>query len=513
MVVSGNDPLESFLKSIQVVKNPLESNFRKVVNNLEHCFNGVVKNGNLNGLADDTNVEQLVAQLNGKKSGQHVVISGDDREKGKVPIKIFLGILTEKCGSNDRINFSFSRDGVEKVKVNMSKRGLKERYGSDNAANGDGNSYGNCLYFEVALSFLINGFVKAFPSPLKAEKNGLSHFPKFDVGVQDHECKNTDYEASIPPVNQFDHFKALKSVLGGKRFFQELDRDGDGQITLEDLEIAMRKRKLPKRYAQEFMQHTRSYLFLKSFGWKQFLSLMEQKEPTILRAYTCLCLRKSGTLQKSEILASLENSGLPVNEDNAVAMMRFLNADTEECIFYRHFRNFMLLLPSDRLQEDPWSLSTIDQQSIRSEAAADVAVPPPVEIPAGSVLKSALAGGLSCALSTALMHPVDTVKLPQLGVRALYRGSIPAILGQFSSHGLRTGICEASKFVLVNVALTLPDIQVQSVASFCGTFLGTAMRILCGVLKQRLQAGLSDNVREAIVGKQRAACAEMVCDP
>lgn len=40
-----------------------------------------------------------------------------------------------------------------------------------------------------------------------------------------------------------------------------------------------------------------------------------------------------------------------------------------------------------------------------------VAVPPPVEIPAGNVLKSALAGGLSCALSTALMHPVDTVKV------------------------------------------------------------------------------------------------------
>lgn len=80
---------------------------------------------------------------------------------------------------------------------------------------------------------------------------------------------------------------------------------------------------------------------------------MEQKEPTILRAYTSLCLSKSGTLQKSEILASLKNAGLPANEDNAVAMMRFLNADAEEFISYGHFRNFLLLLPSDRLQEDP----------------------------------------------------------------------------------------------------------------------------------------------------------------
>ncbi|KAF5191571.1 Cellulose synthase A catalytic subunit 1 [UDP-forming] [Thalictrum thalictroides] len=48
--------------------------------------------------------------------------------------------------------------------------------------------------------------------------------------------------------------------------------------------------------------------------------------------------------------------------------------------------------------------------SIRFEAATVVVVPPPVEIPAGSVLKSALAGGLASALSTSLLHLVDTIK-------------------------------------------------------------------------------------------------------
>uniref|UniRef100_A0A7C9A181 EF-hand domain-containing protein n=1 Tax=Opuntia streptacantha TaxID=393608 RepID=A0A7C9A181_OPUST len=294
----------------------------------------------------------------------------------------------------------------------------------------------------------------------------------------------------------------------GRKFFEELDRDRDGQVNLEDLEIVMRKRKLPCRYAREFMRRARAHLFAKSFDWKQFLTLMEQKEPTILRAYTSLCLNKSGTLQKSEILASLKNAGLPASEANAVAMMRFLNADSEGSISYGHFHNFMLLLPSDRLQDDP--------RYIWFEAATVVPVAPPVEMPTGSVLRSALAGGLASGLSTSLLHPVDTIKtrvqtsalsfpeviarVPQIGVQGLYRGSIPAILGQFTSHGLRTGIFEASKLVLINVAPNLPEIQVQSLASFCSTLLGTATRIPCEVLKQRLQAGLFDNVGNAIVG-------------
>jgi hypothetical protein len=52
-------------------------------------------------------------------------------------------------------------------------------------------------------------------------------------------------------------------------------------------------------------------------------------------------------------------------------------------------------------------------RNIWFEAATVVAVPPPVNISTGSVLKSALAGGLASALSTSLLHPIDSMKVQQ----------------------------------------------------------------------------------------------------
>ncbi|KAK2981535.1 hypothetical protein RJ640_024848 [Escallonia rubra] len=152
------------------------------------------------------------------------------------------------------------------------------------------------------------------------------------------------------------------------------------------------------------------------------------------------------------------------------------------------------------------------QPNMEDLEASSAALPAAVEIAAESVLKSALAGGLSCAFSASLMHPIDTVKAnikELLGVSLCW----PSISSRSPcdhltavdwlvrlNHCLRTGLCEASKSVLVNVAPTLPDMQVESVASLFSTFLGTVVRVPSEVIKQRLQSGIYDNLGEAVIG-------------
>ena len=62
-----------------------------------------------------------------------------------------------------------------------------------------------------------------------------------------------------------------------------------------------------------------------------------------------------------------------------------------------------------------------------------VPMAPPVDIPAGSVLKSALAGGLASALSTSMLHPLDTVK-----VRLLHRCPVLLVTQKIAPFELMT---------------------------------------------------------------------------
>ena len=46
-------------------------------------------------------------------------------------------------------------------------------------------------------------------------------------------------------------------AIAGRRFFDELDTDGDKRITVKDLRTVMKQRNLPEHYADHFLANAR----------------------------------------------------------------------------------------------------------------------------------------------------------------------------------------------------------------------------------------------------------------
>ena len=135
------------------------------------------------------------------------------------------------------------------------------------------------------------------------------------------------------------------------------------------------------------------------------------------------------------------------------------------------------------------------------------------------------AGPAAAAASTSAVTLSSVVREGLLDKRALYRGVVPASLGSFFSHGLRTFSYEAALMVLTAAgfagaaatgaaggaaggaaaasaasaaaAAVSSQLRLQALASAAGTAIGTCVRIPTEVLKQRLQVGLHANALDA----------------
>ncbi|GKD93667.1 hypothetical protein Tco_1373504 [Tanacetum coccineum] len=147
----------------------------------------------------------------------------------------------------------------------------------------------------------------------------------------------------------------------------------------------------------------------------------------------------------------LKNAGLPQNEDNVVSMFCFLKLDTKESISYGHVRNFMVLLPSNQLQEDPrWPCLCIVYIYNHSTDKF-------IDLKAGRSFNSFLVClDSSASINYFLLRSdcktyrsfMEYTKTPFLRLRTIFKSCI-------------TGIFEASKTVPINFAPTLPDLQVK----------------------------------------------------
>ncbi len=296
-----------------------------------------------------------------------------------------------------------------------------------------------------------------------------------------------------------------------RRFFDELDRDKDGVVTLADMKAEMKRRNLPEKYANNFIKRAKRHAkwpFGNSIVWEDFRSLNQERESAMLANFNALEVSQFGSLKKHQIKSLLEKMQFNASDDNAESMLKYLDADASGYVSYGKYRNFLILIPKEKIAAKDIGLMWF-------ESATMV----PMIVPSNSSKKmlvlSTLASAVISGTSTLALHPLDTVKTmlqassgqsmvsvfkeaAKMGRTGLYRGIIPATVGAASSQGFRVGVFEAAKLGTKVLLPSIPDLQVQTIASGMGSFIGTAVRIPCEVLKQRLQAGQYTEVWTAI---------------
>lgn len=184
-------------------------------------------------------------------------------------------------------------------------------------------------------------------SPLRL--HGM-HFPAFVDLIPGQQQQTFPNKEKLSFVEDFFHYAETE----GKRVFQELDRDKDGKLNVDDIRAEMHKMKLPSSYAKKFMHSKYRHWPTNSIGWTEFFALIQEKEPIMIRLFNSLGVSKYGTLQRTHVKNLLRKSSLPVTESNVTAMMKSLGGE-EGFIKYGQFRRFMLLIPTEQLRLDPWS--------------------------------------------------------------------------------------------------------------------------------------------------------------
>jgi Ca2+-binding EF-hand superfamily protein len=116
----------------------------------------------------------------------------------------------------------------------------------------------------------------------------------------------------------------------------------------------MSKMNLPTHYAQKLMPSKGRIWPVKTLGLSEFCSVLQEKEPIMVNLFNSLGVSKCGTLQRENLRDSLKRAGLVATEANITSMMKFMGASANGSIKYGQFRKFMMLIPTDELNLNPW---------------------------------------------------------------------------------------------------------------------------------------------------------------
>ncbi|CAH1966306.1 unnamed protein product [Acanthoscelides obtectus] len=193
-----------------------------------------------------------------------------------------------------------------------------------------------------------------------------------------------------------------------EKLFSLLDKNGNGRIDIHDLSAALREHGVHHGYAEKFMKSTQSITGELSLA--DFIYYVREHEKNLRLHFSHLDKNKDGKIDLEELIRAFSDLGIPLERGEATNLLQRMDQDGSLNISYDEWRDFLLLAPSNNIQD----LITYWRHSTYLDIGEDMNVPDDFtqsEMQTGMWWRHLAAGGIAGAVSRTCTAPLDRLKV------------------------------------------------------------------------------------------------------
>ncbi|XP_030761167.1 calcium-binding mitochondrial carrier protein SCaMC-2 [Sitophilus oryzae] len=193
-----------------------------------------------------------------------------------------------------------------------------------------------------------------------------------------------------------------------EKLFIKLDKNGNGKIDIHDLTVALQEHGMHERYAEKFIKNSRTSSEFLSLA--DFIYYVREHEKNLRLHFSSMDKNRDGKIDLEELIRAFCDLGIPLDRSEATNLLQRMDQDGSLNISYDEWRDFLLLAPSNNIQD----LITYWRHSTYLDIGEDMNIPDDFtqsEMQTGMWWRHLAAGGVAGAVSRTCTAPLDRLKV------------------------------------------------------------------------------------------------------
>ena len=151
--------------------------------------------------------------------------------------------------------------------------------------------------------------------------------------------------------------------------FDDLDRDGSGEIDEEEIREGLKHLGLPSGddYVSDLLGGGLDVDKSKTVTKAEFVEYVKSKEKEMLKVFNDLDKDGSGTITGDEVVESMRRMGIDASDADGARMVELLDENKDGVVTFEEFKKYTSLLPAAQLRSNAaycWMGSSVDRSVV-----------------------------------------------------------------------------------------------------------------------------------------------------